>query len=91
MLRPTRSRLVTKIDIVPARRSCNLIKTKSFAVHFVGIFDFAFSEATVGWLTLGPLPRLRGEVGFLGRCSGEWRGFNLDAERRPECRGIGRG
>jgi hypothetical protein len=32
MLRPTRSRLVTEIDIVFALRPCNLIKTKSFAV-----------------------------------------------------------
>jgi hypothetical protein len=91
MLRPTRSRLVTEIDIVPARRSCNLIKTKSFAVRFVGIFDFAFSEATVGRLTLGPLPRLRGGSAFLADVTGEWRGFNLGCDRRPECRGIGRG
>jgi hypothetical protein len=40
MLRPTRSRVVTEIDIVCARRGCNLMKTKSFTVQFVGIFVF---------------------------------------------------
>jgi hypothetical protein len=45
MLRPTRSWLVTKMDIVRARRGCNLMKTKSFAVHFVGISVFAPWEA----------------------------------------------
>jgi hypothetical protein len=32
MLRPTHSRRVTEIDIVPARRPRNMIKTKSFVV-----------------------------------------------------------
>jgi len=41
MLRPTRSRLVTETDIVPALRRRNLIKTKSYSVYFVGIFAFA--------------------------------------------------
>jgi hypothetical protein len=54
MLRPTRSRLVTEIDIVPAFRWCNLIKEKSFSVQNVGIFGFARSEAAGGWLTLRP-------------------------------------
>jgi hypothetical protein len=78
MLRPTRSRLVTETDIVPALRSCNLIKTKSFGVQFVGIFESASWEATTHWLTLGPLPRLRGGTGFVGNVAGEWRGFNRD-------------
>jgi hypothetical protein len=48
MLRPTRSRLVTESDIVRACRWCNLIKTKSFHVYFVGIFRFACWEAFRG-------------------------------------------
>jgi hypothetical protein len=32
MLRPTHSRLVTEIDIVPALGRCNLTKEKSFSV-----------------------------------------------------------
>jgi hypothetical protein len=59
MLRPTRSWLVTKMDIVPARRGCNLIKTKSFHVQFVGISAFAPWEAIADWLRLEPSPRLR--------------------------------
>src|ERR1700738_3418526 len=78
MLRSTRSRLVTKIDIVPARRSCNLIKSKSFAVLIVVSSDFASSEATVGWLTLGPWPRLRGRPAFWRNIAGGWRSFNRD-------------
>jgi hypothetical protein len=54
MLRPTRSWLVTKMDIGRARRGCNLMKTKSFPVHFVGIFAFAPWEAIVDWLRLEP-------------------------------------
>jgi hypothetical protein len=45
MLRPTHSRVVTEIDIVRARRECNLMKTKSFPVYFVGISGFAPWEA----------------------------------------------
>src|ERR1700719_4263226 len=54
MLRPTRSRLVTEIDIVPAFRWCNLIKEKSFSVQNMGISGFARPEAAGGWLTLRP-------------------------------------
>jgi hypothetical protein len=68
MLRPTRSRPVTKTDIIAAVRLCNLIKTKSFAVQIVGNFVFARWEAAGDWLTLGPLPRLRGGAGFLREC-----------------------
>jgi hypothetical protein len=45
MLRPTRSRLVTEIDIGPARLSCNMIKSNSFFVQIVGILRFASDTA----------------------------------------------
>jgi hypothetical protein len=70
MLRPTRSRPVTETDIVRARRSCNLIKTESFAVQIMGNFVFARWEAAIEWLTPGPLPRLRGGAGFRWECCG---------------------
>jgi hypothetical protein len=54
MLRPTHSRLVTEMDIGRARRECNLIKTKSFFVYFVGSFAFAPWEAIADWLRLEP-------------------------------------
>jgi hypothetical protein len=76
MLRPTRSRLVTEMDIVRARRGCNLIKTKSFPVHFVGISAFALREAIADWLRLEPSPRLRERRHFLKKIAGRWRGFN---------------
>jgi hypothetical protein len=76
MLRPTRSRVVTEIDIVCARRGCNLIKTKSFTVQFVGIFVFALWEAIADWLRLEPSPRLREPRHFLKEIAGSWRGFN---------------
>lgn len=76
MLRPTRSRLVTETHIVGALRSCNMIKTKSFSVQIVGISVFASWEATAGWLTLEPSPRLRGRLAFLLNLADGWRGFN---------------
>jgi hypothetical protein len=76
MLRPTRSRLVTEIDIVLARRECNLTKTKPFPVQFVGKPGFARWEAVFGWLTLEPSQRLRESRDFLNNLAGEWRGFN---------------
>jgi hypothetical protein len=45
MVRPTRSRVVTKTDIVGARPGRNLIKRKSPDAQFVGIFGSAISEA----------------------------------------------
>jgi hypothetical protein len=76
MLRPTRSRLVTEMDIVRARRGCNLMKTKSFPVQFVGIYFFAPLEAIADWLRLEPSPRLRERCHFLKKIAGRWRGFN---------------
>jgi hypothetical protein len=76
MLRPTRSWLVTEMDIVSARRGCNLIKTKSFPVQFVGISAFAPLEAIADWLRLEPSPRLRERRHFLKKIAGHWRGFN---------------
>lgn len=81
MLRPTRSRLVTETDIVPALRRCNLIKTKSFSVYFVGIFAFASGEAAAGRLTREPSRWLRARRAFLRNVAGEWRGFNRDHRR----------
>jgi hypothetical protein len=45
MLRPTRSDLVTEIDIVAARHWCNMIKSNSFFVQILGSSDFAFDAA----------------------------------------------
>jgi hypothetical protein len=59
MLRPTRFRLVTDSDIVPALRSCNLIKMKSSSVQIVGIPGFAPWKAPDDWLTPGLWPRLQ--------------------------------
>jgi hypothetical protein len=64
MLRPTRSLEVTEFDIVPALGWCNMIKTKSFSVYFVGIFVFASSGAAVSWLTLELSPRLQRRPAF---------------------------
>jgi hypothetical protein len=83
MLRPTRSWLVTEMDIVPARRGCNLIKTKSFPVQFVGISAFAPLEAIVDWLRLEPSPRLRERLHFLTKIAGHWRGFSRN--RKTGC------
>src|ERR1700719_3536025 len=80
MLRPTRSRLVTEIDIVPAFRWCNLIKEKSFSVQNMGISGFARPEAAGGWLTLRPSPRLRRRPAFLGNVAGDWRCFSRTAK-----------
>jgi hypothetical protein len=76
MLRPTRSRLVTELDIGRARRECNLTKRKSFGVQFVGISAFAPWEAIDDWLSLEPSPRLQEHPDFLTKISGYWRGFN---------------
>jgi hypothetical protein len=45
MLRPTRSRVVTEIDIVLALAQCNMTKTKSLNAQFVGIPVFATKQA----------------------------------------------
>src|ERR1700704_5593408 len=83
MLRPTRFRLVTDSDIVPAFRPCNLIKTKSSGVQIVGISGFAPWKASADWLTLGLLPRLQKRPGFFGNVAGEWRCFNRGGGRSP--------
>jgi hypothetical protein len=79
MLRPTRFRLVTDSDIVPALRSCNLIKMKSYGVQIVGIPGFAPWKAPDDWLTLGLWPRLQKHPVFFGNVAREWRGFNPGA------------
>jgi hypothetical protein len=84
MLRPTRSRLVTKIDIVPALRRCNLIKIKSFRAQFVGISAFASWTATVNELSLGASPRLRAKPDFLKKIAGHWRCFSRSSRQAPE-------
>jgi hypothetical protein len=76
MLRPTRFRLVTNFDIVPALHPCNLIKTKSSGVQIVGISGFAPWKAPDDWLTRGLWPRLQERFGFFGNVAGEWRCFN---------------
>jgi hypothetical protein len=85
MLRPTRSWLVTEMDIGRARRGCNLLKTKSFHVHFVGIFAFAPGEAIADWLRLEPSPRLREGFHFFTKIAGCWRSFNRN---RKTGRGV---
>jgi len=61
-----------------------MIKTKSFNVHIVGISVFASWEATAGWLTLEPLPRLRGRLAFLLNLADGWRGFNRNVKTGRE-------
>jgi hypothetical protein len=80
MLRATRSLAVTEIDIVPALRWCNLIKTKSFAVQIIGISRFASWKATMHRLTLWPSPRLRDRPAFWTNVANERRGFNRTAK-----------
>jgi hypothetical protein len=75
MLRQTRSRLVTEIDIVPARRWCNMIKSNSFFVQILGSSHSAFNAAMTAWSTHGLSPRLRHGSAFLGNVAGAWRGF----------------
>jgi hypothetical protein len=70
MLRPTRSRVVTEIDIVLALAKCNMTKIKSSNVQFVGIPVFAAKQAAADWLTLEPLRRLRRWAGFAAECCG---------------------
>jgi hypothetical protein len=48
MLRPTRSRVVTEIDIVLALARCNMIKIASPNVQNLGISAFAMWEAMSG-------------------------------------------
>jgi hypothetical protein len=76
MLRPTRSRVVTEIDIVLARHGCNVIKIKSFNVQFMGISAVASWEAIGGWLRLELSPRLRDRRHFFPKIARDWRGFN---------------
>jgi hypothetical protein len=73
MLRPTRSRLVTEIDIGPARPSCNMIKSNSLVVQIMGILRFAPEAAMNRGSTRGLSPRLQNGCAFLGNVAGDWR------------------
>jgi hypothetical protein len=68
MLRPTRSLVVTKIDIVPALRWCNLIKTKSFAVQIIGISRICILESNHAPANAWAIAKVAGSPGFLDKC-----------------------
>jgi hypothetical protein len=48
MVRPTRSLVVTGLDIVRCSGECNVMKRKSLPVQFVCSFAFAPQKATGG-------------------------------------------
>jgi hypothetical protein len=81
---PARSRLVTEFDIVRAPRACNVIKTKSFRVQIIGIFDFASRKAPAHLPTPGSALRLRERPAFFVNVTGKWRSLNRNDEAAPE-------
>jgi len=46
MVRPTRSLVVTGLDIVRCPGECNVMKRKSLSVQFMCSFAFALQKAT---------------------------------------------
>jgi hypothetical protein len=70
MLRPSRSGMVTEIDIGAAPPACNLIKTKSSPEQILGIFRSCLLESTCGRANARGVAKVAGARAFLDECCG---------------------
>jgi hypothetical protein len=68
MLRPSRSGMVTEIDIGAAHPACNLIKTKSSPEQILGIFRSCLLESTCWWANARGVAKVAGARPFLDEC-----------------------
>jgi hypothetical protein len=68
MLRPSRSGMVTEIDIGAALPACNLIKTKSSPEQILGIFRSCPLESTCWRANARGVAKVAGARPFLDEC-----------------------